>query len=51
MALGDLAMNSGEAFSQQYLTDVLKILESATHMSLTSPDQFEDDPDIADYLI
>jgi hypothetical protein len=29
VALGDLAMNAAEAFSQQYLNDVLKILDSA----------------------
>jgi len=34
VALGDLAMNSGEMFAQQYLEDVLKILESASKMSL-----------------
>jgi hypothetical protein len=29
IALGDLSMNSGEVFCQQYLPDVLKLLESA----------------------
>lgn len=29
IALGDLAMNAGEAFCTQHLPDVLKILESA----------------------
>lgn len=35
VALGDLSMNSGEYFSQQYLPDVLKLLESAAQQSLT----------------
>jgi hypothetical protein len=34
VALGDLAMNAGEAFSHHYLLDTLKILESAAKLSL-----------------
>jgi len=34
VALGDLAMNSGDIFATVYLESVLKILESAAKMSL-----------------
>ena len=34
VALGDLAMNAGEPFSAAYLTDTLKILESASKQSM-----------------
>lgn len=44
-------MNSGEVFSQQYLPDVLKILESAAQQSLTIAGTIEDDPDLVQYLI
>ena len=50
VALGDLAMNSGEAFNY-YLADVLKILESASQQSLILPSQIGDDQDLADYLV
>ena len=50
VALGDLAMNSGEAFNF-YLADVLKILESASQQSLILPSQVGDDQDLADYLV
>lgn len=33
-ALGDLAMNCGDAYVNAYLDDVLKILESAAKLSL-----------------
>ena len=33
IALGDLSMNSGEIFSQQYLPEVLKLLDSAAQQS------------------
>lgn len=46
IALGDLAMNSGEIFSQAYLSDVLKLLESAAQMSLTVASQVEDDMEL-----
>ena len=44
-------MNSGEGFSQQYLNDVLKILESAAQQSLTVAGSYEEDPDLYSYLI
>ena len=50
VALGDLAMNSGEAFNF-YLADVLKILESASQQSMIPPSQIGDDQDLADYLV
>lgn len=34
VALGDMAMNAGEAFVNSYLDEVLKILESAAKLSL-----------------
>lgn len=49
VALGDLAMNSGETFAQQYLEDVLRILESASKLSLQVIDP-EEDPDLCAYL-
>lgn len=50
VALGDLAMHAGEAFSQQYLNDVLKILESAAKQSLAVVRE-EDDAELLAYLI
>ena len=50
VALGDLAMNAGEVFSQQYLQDVLKILESAAKQSMQSVTK-EEDNDLNAYLI
>ena len=50
VALGDLAMNAGEPFSQQYLQDVLKILESAAKQSVNVVKE-EDDSDLAHYLV
>jgi hypothetical protein len=49
IALGDLAMNAGETFCQQFLPDVLKILENAASKSLTSVKESED-IDLAEYL-
>ncbi len=49
IALGDLAMNSGEAFAVMYLDSVLRILESAAKMSLQTV-RAEDDPDLSAYL-
>lgn len=43
MALGDLAMNGGDAFNQAYLVDVLKILESAAQQSLAILGSDEDE--------
>jgi hypothetical protein len=39
-------MNSGERFSQNYLSDVLLLLESAANMSLMAGAAVEDDADI-----
>ena len=50
VALGDLAMNSGETFSHQYLSDVLKILESASAQCLTVSNS-DDDAELTQYLI
>jgi hypothetical protein len=44
-------MNSGETFSQQYLPDVLKLLESAAQQSLTIAGQVDDDYELAGYLV
>jgi len=44
-------MNSGDVFSQQYLPDVLKILESASQQSLTIAGSADDDADLVQYLI
>jgi hypothetical protein len=43
-------MNAGEAFSSQYLNDVLKILESAAKQSMQVVKE-EDDAELAGYLI
>jgi hypothetical protein len=50
VALGDLAMNAAEVFSQQYLSDVLKILDSAAKQS-TQIIRHEDNPELAEYLV
>ena len=50
VALGDLAMNSGDAFNY-YLAQVLKYLESASQQSLILSSQIGDDQDLADYLV
>lgn len=49
VALGDLAMNCGAPFITNYLTDVLKILESAAKQSL-QVSAFDDDEDMKEYL-
>ena len=49
VALGDLAMNAGEDFTNQYLNDVLRILESAAKQSLNTV-KLEDDADLYQYL-
>ena len=51
IALGDLSMNSGEIFSQQYLPEVLKLLESAAQQSLTIANIVDDDVELAGYLV
>jgi uncharacterized protein YutE (UPF0331/DUF86 family) len=43
-------MNAGENFTTQYLNDVLKILESASKLSLQKVKE-EDDSDLFAYLI
>lgn len=43
-------MHAGSPFTQKYLTDVLKILESASKMSIQTVTK-EEDPDLAAYLI
>lgn len=42
VALGDLAMNAGEDFTNQYLNDVLRILESAAKQSLNVVSEDDD---------
>ena len=42
-------MNCGNAFTHNYLADVLKILESAAKQSLQSS-SFEDDDEMSTYL-
>ena len=49
IALGDLAMNCPLAFTSNYLEDVLKILESACRLSLTTNDYLADE-DMLEYL-
>jgi len=50
VALGDLAMSCGDYFSENYLKDVLKILESAALQSLTGV-SIEENEDLYHYLI
>ena len=49
VALGDMAMNAGEAFVNMYLEEVLKILESAAKLSLQRV-TYDADEDLATYL-
>jgi len=49
VALGDLAMNAGSAFTSTYIGDVLKIMQSASNQSLTIVN-FDEDEDLATYL-
>ncbi|CDW87040.1 importin subunit beta-1-like [Stylonychia lemnae] len=49
VALGDLAMCAGQQFSNNYLIDTLKILESASKQSLSSVSD-DADPDLYTYL-
>lgn len=49
IALGDLAMNGGNNFIDNYITDILKIIRSASQQSLTLVSR-EEDEDMAAYL-
>jgi hypothetical protein len=49
IAIGDIAMNAGDAFSHIYLQDTLKILDSACKLSLQTVDPLKDE-DLASYL-
>lgn len=49
MAIGDLAMNCPQGFISNYLVDVLKIMDSASKLSLTTANYLGDE-DMMEYL-
>ena len=50
IAIGDIAMQAGDSFSNLYLQDTLKILESACKLSLRTVDPVKDE-DLNKYLV
>ena len=49
-ALCNLCLNSEEAFHEKFLLDTLTILNMAAQMSVTSINDFHDDPDTLEFL-
>jgi len=48
--LSNICLNSGELFFQKYLPDTLTILNMAAQMSVTSIQDFQNDPDSLEFL-